>query len=83
MKLRALAFAATLMLSLPLAAMAAVVTVSGNGQSHDYAAALNAAEGDAIAKCSAQGGTPLDIVYTHVTSHAVYYATVVKRCEVP
>lgn len=83
MKLRAMAFAATLMLSLPLAAMAAVVTVSGNGQSHDYAAALNAAEVDAVANCAAQGGTPLDIVYTHVTSHAVYYATVVTRCEVP
>jgi len=83
MKLRAIAPVAMLLLSLPLAAMAAVVTVSGNGQSHDYAAALNAAEVDAVANCAAQGGTALDIVYTHVTSHAVYYATVVMRCEVP
>ena len=83
MKLRATGLVATLLLSLPLAAMAAVVTVSGNGQSHDYAAALDAAEVDAVANCAAQGGSPLDIVYTHVTSHAVYYATVVMRCEVP
>ena len=83
MKLRAIAFVATAMLALPLAAMAEVVTVTGSGQSHDYATALNAAEADAVANCTAQGGTPLDIVYTHVTSHAVYYATVVMRCEVP
>lgn len=83
MKLRAIALVATLMLALPLAAMAEVVTVSGSGQSHDYATAIGNAEADAVAKCSAQGGTPLDIVYTHVTSHAVYYATVVMRCEVP
>ena len=83
MKLRAIAFVAMTLLALPLAAMAEVITVSGSGQSHDYAAALNAAEADAVADCTAQGGTPLDIVYTHVTSHAVYYATVVMRCEVP
>lgn len=83
MKPRAPAFVATMLLSLPLAAMAAVVTVSGSGQSHDYATAVGNAEADAVAQCTAQGGTPLDIVYTHVTSHAVYFATVIMRCEVP
>ena len=83
MKLRAIAFVATVMLSFPLAVMAEVITVSGSGQSHDYATALNDAEADAVANCAAQGGTALDIVYTHVTSHAVYYATVIMRCEVP
>ena len=83
MKLRAVALAATLTLALPLVAFAEVVTVSGSGQSHQYGTALNNAEADAIATCVAQDGTPLDIVYTHVTSHAVYYATVVMRCDVP
>lgn len=83
MKLRALAFAATLMLGLPSVAMAEVITVSGSGQSHDYATAVGNAEADAVANCTARGGTPLEVVYTHVTSHAVYYATVVMRCEVP
>lgn len=83
MKQPALALAATLLLALPTAAMAAVVTVSGSGQSPDYATAVNGAEADAIAKCAAQGGTALDIVHTHVTRHAVYYASVIMRCEVP
>lgn len=83
MKPRAPAFAATMLLSVSLAATAAVVTVSGSGQSHDYATAVSNAEADAVAKCAAQDGTPLDIVYTHVTSHAVYFATVIMRCEVP
>jgi len=30
-----------------------------------------------------RGGTALGIVYAHVTSYAVYYATVIMRCEVP
>ena len=83
MRIRTVAFTAAAMLAFPLAAMAEVITVSGSGQSHDYAMALNDAEADAVAQCTSQQGTPLDIVYTHVTSHAVYYASVIMRCEIP
>lgn len=75
--------AAAALLSVPGLALAAVVHVSGQGQSYDPGLALQAARADAVAECTSQGGTPLDEVYSHVTRANLYLASVVMRCEVP
>lgn len=77
----AIAFA--LLLPVAGSAMATVVTVSGHGQSYDPGLAMNAARADAVAQCTAQGGTPLDEVYSHVTRANLWLADVILRCDVP
>lgn len=64
-------------------AMAAVVTVSGQGQSYDPGIALADARADAMAECTAQGGAPLEEIYNHVTRANLWLASSIWRCEVP
>jgi hypothetical protein len=57
-------FAMVMALVLPVGSViAAVVYVSGHGQSHDPGIALENARADAVAKCTAQAGTPPEEVY--------------------
>lgn len=72
-----------LMLLLPLTTTAATINVSGHGQSYDPGIALQAARDDAVAKCVAQGGTPVVEVYNHVTRANLWLADSIWRCEVP
>jgi hypothetical protein len=83
MKRHSFVIASALLLSFSGAALAAVVTVTGHGQSYDPGMAMEAARADAIAKCTAQGGTPLEEVYSHVSRTNLWIADVVMRCEVP
>ncbi|RDZ28165.1 hypothetical protein [Lysobacter silvisoli] len=76
-------FAAALTLLLPLSAAAAVITVSGQGQSYDPGIALQDARADAVSQCAAQGGTPLEEIYNHVTRANLWLASSIWRCEVP
>lgn len=80
-----LSIATALALSLACfgSASAAVVTVSGHGQSYDPGIALGDARADAIAQCTAQGGTPLEEVYSHVTRANLWLASSIWRCDVP
>lgn len=64
-------------------ALATVVTVSGHGQSYDPGIALTDARADANAQCIAQGGTPLEEVYNHVTRANLWLATSIWRCDLP
>ncbi|SFK69502.1 hypothetical protein [Lysobacter sp. cf310] len=64
-------------------AFATVVTVSGHGQSYDPGIALADARADANAQCIAQGGTPLEEVYNHVTRANLWLASSIWRCDVP
>jgi hypothetical protein len=82
MKKYATAIVLAFLVSIPVAALAAVVTVSGHGQSYDYATAMADARADAIAACTAQNGTPLDEVYSHVTRADQWLADVILRCEI-
>lgn len=76
--------AVALALLLPVgSAMAAVVHVSGSGQSHDPGMALEDARADAVAKCTAQGGMPLEEVYNHLTRANLWLASSIWECEVP
>ena len=76
--------AIALALALPIGtAMAAVVYVSGHGQSHDPGVALEDARADAIGKCEAQVGAPVDEVYHHVTRANLWLADSIWTCEVP
>lgn len=74
-----------LFLALPAsgAALAEVVTVSGHGQSPDYATAVADARADAVSQCTGQGGSPGEEVYSHVTRANEWLADVILRCEVP
>ena len=83
MKRYSFVIASALLLSFSGAALAATVTVSGHGQSYDPGIAMDNARADAIAKCTAQGGTPLAEVYSHVTRSSLWLADVVMTCEVP
>lgn len=76
-------YAAVLTLLLPLSAAAAVVTVSGQGQSYDSGIALQNARADAVGQCAAQGGTPLEEIYHHVTRANLWLASSIWRCQVP
>ncbi len=76
--------AAALALLLPIgSALAAVVYVSGSGTSYDPGIALEAARADAIAKCEAQAGTPIEEVYNHVSRNNYWSASSIWTCEVP
>lgn len=79
MKKSVVAFALTLLLSASGSALAAVVYVSGSGQSYDPGTALEDARADAIGQCTAQGGTPLEEVYNHVTRANLWIASSIWR----
>lgn len=64
-------------------AMAATVYVSGSGQSYDPGIALENARADAVAKCTAQAGTPIEEVYNHLTRANLWIASSIWTCEVP
>ncbi len=83
MKRVSIAIALALLLALSGSALAAVVTVSGHGQSHDFGIALEDARDDAIAQCEAQGGTPLEEIYNHVTRANLWLASSIWECDVP
>lgn len=83
MKRNSFIIASALLLSFSGAALATVVTVTGNGQSYDPGIAMENARADAIAKCTAQGGTPLEEVYSHMTRASLWLASVVMKCDVP
>lgn len=82
MKKRSMVLLASLLL-VSSAAMAAVVHVSGHGQSYDPGIALADARADAAADCVAQGGTPIQEVYNHVTRANLWLADSIWTCEVP
>jgi hypothetical protein len=84
MKRYSVAFALALLSSFVSgAAHAAVVTVSGHGQSHDPGIALQDARADAVAQCTAQGGAPLQEIYNHMTRANLWLASSIWRCDVP
>ncbi|WP_057918369.1 hypothetical protein [Lysobacter antibioticus] len=83
MKRTSLLVASALWLSVSGAAFAGIVTVSGHGQSYDPGIALEDARADAVAKCTAQAGTPLEEIYSHVTRANLWLADSIWRCEVP
>lgn len=64
-------------------AMAATVYVSGSGQSYDPGIAMENARADAVAKCTAQAGTPIEEVYSHMTRANLWLASSIWKCEVP
>ena len=64
-------------------AMAATVYVSGSGQSYDPGIAMENARADAVAKCTAQAGTPIEEVYSHMTRANLGLASSIWKCEVP
>lgn len=73
-----------LALLLPIgSALAAVVYVSGSGTSYDPGIALEAARADAVAKCEAQAGTPIEEIYNHVSRNNYWSASSIWTCEVP
>lgn len=80
---KSVAFALTFLLSVSGSALAAVVYVSGSGQSYDPGIALENARADAIGKCTAQGGAPVEEVYNHVTRANLWIASSIWQCEVP
>lgn len=77
----------TILLSLLVLAsgptLAAVVHVSGHGQSFDPGIALEDARADAAAECVARAGTPIQEVYNHVTRANLWLADSIWTCEVP
>lgn len=76
--------AIVLALLLPIGpAMAATVYVSGSGQSYDPGIALENARADAVAKCTAQDGAPIQEVYNHLTRANLWIASSIWTCEVP
>lgn len=83
MKRYSIGIVLALVLALSGSAWAAVVTVSGHGQSFDPGIALANARADAVAQCTAQGGTPVVEVYNHLTRAALWLASSIWRCEVP
>lgn len=83
MKHHAIAMSLAFLLSASTVALAGIVTVSGHGQSHDPGVALEDARADAAAKCTAQAGTPVREVYSHVTRANLWLADSIWECEVP
>ena len=76
--------ATALALLLPVgAALAATVYVSGSGTSYDPGIALEIARADAVAKCQAQSGTPIEEIYNHVSRNNYWSASSIWTCEVP
>ncbi|ATE72405.1 hypothetical protein CNO08_14215 [Lysobacter capsici] len=82
MKKRSMVVLASLFL-ISSSALAAVVHVSGHGQSYDPGIALEDARADAAAECVAQAGTPIQEVYSHVTRANLWLADSIWTCEVP
>ena len=75
---------AALALLLPIGtALAATVYVSGSGTSYDPGIALEIARADAVAKCEAQSGTPIEEVYNHVSRNNYWSASSIWSCDVP
>ncbi len=83
MKNPSLAIALALSLSVSGAALAAVTHVSGQGISYDPGIALEDARADAVGKCTAQGGEPIEEVYNHLTRANQWIASSIWSCEVP
>lgn len=83
MKRPNIAVALSLLLLVSGSALAAVVHVSGHGQSYDPGIALADARADAAAECVAQSGTPIQEVYNHVTRANLWLADSIWTCEVP
>lgn len=83
MKKSSIAFVLAFLLATSGSALAAVVYVTGHGQSYDPGIALEIARADAVDQCTAQGGTPLEEVYSHVTRANLWLADVVMSCDVP
>ena len=83
MKKYSIAIALALLLPISGTALAAVVYVSGQGQSYDPGVALENARADAVAKCTAQAGMPVGEVYNHVTRANLWLASSIWQCEVP
>ena len=82
MKKQSVAIALALLLPIGMA-LAATVYVSGSGTSYDPGIALEAARADAVAKCEAQSGTPIEEVYNHVSRNNYWSASSIWTCEVP
>lgn len=80
--LRCVALACVLLLPIGHAA-ATTVYVTGSGQSHDAGLALEQARADAVAKCTAQSGIPIQEVHNNVTRAALWIASSVWSCDVP
>jgi hypothetical protein len=83
MKKHSIAMAFALLLTIAGSAMAAVVHVSGSGQSYDPGIALENARADANNKCRAQGGSPVKEVYNHMTRGSLWLASSIWECQVP
>ena len=83
MKKPSLAIALALFLTASGAALAAVTHVSGQGISYDPGIALEDARADAVGKCTAQGGAPIEEVYNHLTRANQWIASSIWSCEVP
>lgn len=83
MKRKSAAIALALLLTVSGSAWAAVVYVSGSGLSYDPGIALADARADAIAKCEAQAGTPIEEVYSHLSRNNYWSASSIWTCEVP
>lgn len=76
-------FAMSLALFASGAAMGAITHVSGSGISYDPGIALEDARADAVSKCTAQGGEPIEEGYNHLTRANQWIASSVWSCEVP
>jgi hypothetical protein len=83
MKRYSIAIALALLLIMSGSAWAAVVHVSGQGISHDPGIALEDARAEARAECTAQGGTPVEEVYHHLTRANLWIADSIWTCDVP
>lgn len=80
--MRSMAVALALLLSSG-SVVAGTVYITGSGQSYDAGIALEAARADAVAKCTAQSGIPIQEVYNHVTRANLWIASSVWSCDVP
>jgi hypothetical protein len=83
MKRYSIGIVLALLLALSGSAWAAIVHVSGHGQSHDPGIALENARADAIDQCTEQGGTPVEEVYNHLTRANLWLASSIWECDVP
>ncbi len=77
------AIALALLLPIAGSALAATVYVSGSGLSYDPGLALEIARADAVSKCEAQAGTPIEEIYNHVSRNNYWSASSIWTCEVP
>lgn len=77
------AIALALLLPIAGSALAATVYVSGSGTSYDPGIALEIARADAIAKCEAQAGAPIEEIYNHLSRNNYWSASSIWTCEVP